>query len=127
MANDGRPPAGFGCLGMVLGTVVLVGVVVLVFFVGLLALGVVAALAVVGLVALAVDRLALALSPRRRERRAERNQVFLWRFGQMPTDSVIDTTAIDTTAVDTTAIDTTSDAQGDPDDEGPRGGTSGPG
>jgi type IV secretory pathway VirB3-like protein len=97
MANEERPPTGFGCLSMIIGVVVLTALVVLVFFVGFVALGIVAALLVIGLLALAVDRVMLALSPKRRERRAHQSGVFVWRFGQVPSGEVIDTTAIDTT------------------------------
>jgi len=107
VATDGGPRPGIGCLGSLLGLVVLVAVVVTVVFVGFIALGVVAALVVIGLVALAVDRLALAVSPRRRARRAEQGRVFVWRVGGFGPGQVIDTTAIDTTAIDTTAIDAT--------------------
>ena len=66
MPTQERVPAGIGCLGTVVGLVVLVGVVVLVLFVGFVALAVVAGLVVVGLIVWAVDRLLLALSPKRR-------------------------------------------------------------
>jgi hypothetical protein len=97
MANEERAPAGFGCLSMIIGVVVLAAIVVLVFFVGFIALGIFAALLVIGLFALAVDRVMLALSPKRRERRANQSRVFVWRFGQVQSGGVIDTTAIDTT------------------------------
>jgi high-affinity Fe2+/Pb2+ permease len=97
MANEERPPAGFGCLSMIIGVVVLAAIVVLAFFVGFIALGISAALLVIGLFALAVDRVMLALSPKRRERRANQSRVFVWRFGQVQSGGVIDTTAIDTT------------------------------
>jgi type IV secretory pathway VirB3-like protein len=97
MASQERPPVGLGCLSMVIGVVVLSAIVVLVFFVGFIALGIFAALLVIGLLVMAVDRVMLALSPRRRERRAKQNAVFLWRFGQVQSGEVIDTTAIETT------------------------------
>jgi hypothetical protein len=97
MANEERPPAGIGCLSMVIGVVVLAVIVVLVFFVGFIALGIFAALLVIGLLVMAVDRVLLALSPKRRERRANQSRAFLWRFGQVQSGEVIDTTAIDTT------------------------------
>ena len=71
----------------------LVGVVVLVLLVGFVALAVVAALVVVGLVVWAVDRVLLALSPTRRERREQQRGAFLAQFGRFPTGTVIDTTA----------------------------------
>ena len=77
------PRAGIGCLGSLVGLLVLVAVVVTVAFVGVIALGVVAALVVIGLVVLAADRLALALSPNRARRaeQAGRARVFVWRSG----------------------------------------------
>jgi type IV secretory pathway VirB3-like protein len=98
MASSERPRAGVGCLGSLLGLLVLVAVVVAVVFVGFIALGIFAALVVVGLVALAVDRVMLALSPRRRERRANQTRMFVWQSGQFRSGQVIDTRAIDTTA-----------------------------
>ena len=97
MANQERPPAGIGCLGMLVGVVVLAVVVVLVFFVGFIALGIAAALLVIGLVVMAVDRVMLALSPKRRERRAAQSRAFVWRFGPVQSTDVIDTTATETT------------------------------
>lgn len=97
MADDTRAPAGIGCLGTLLGLVALAAIVVLVFFVGFLALAVVAALVVVGLVALAVDRVLLALSPKRRARREAQRRMSAWRFGTSVPGGVIDTTATDTT------------------------------
>jgi len=99
MANEERPPAGPGCLSMIIGVVVLSAIVVLVFFVGFIALGVFAALLVIGLLVMAVDRVMLALSPKRRERRANRSGAFVWRFGQVQSGEVIDTTAIDKTEI----------------------------
>jgi high-affinity Fe2+/Pb2+ permease len=99
MANDQRPPAGPGCLGSILGVVVLAGVVALVFLVGFVVLAVVAGLVVVGLLVWAVDRVLLALSPKRRERRAAQERAFQWQFGLGQRPQVIDTTAVDTTAV----------------------------
>ncbi len=96
MANAERPQTGIGCLSLIVGVVVLVAVVVLVFFVGLIALGILAAILVIGFVALAVDRVLLALSPKRRERRANQSRAFVWSFGQMQPGQVIDATAIDT-------------------------------
>jgi len=133
MANEQRPPAGIGCLSTVLGAVVLIGVVVLVFFVGFLALAVVAALVLVGLVVWGVDRLLLAVSPKRRARRDEAQRAFLWQFGRVqggdagpfgpsgaagpfgPPGEVIDTTATDA------PTDPSADraVDGDPDQLGP--------
>jgi hypothetical protein len=112
MANTERPPTGIGCLSLIVGAVVLVAIVVLVFFVGLIALGILAAILVVGFVALAVDRVLLALSPKRRERRANQSRAFVWSFGQMQPGQVIDATAFDA-----------DENPGHPasDEEGPRG------
>ena len=97
VANGTRPPSGPGCLGTIVGVVVLAAVVVLVLVIGFVALGVVAALLVIGLLALGVDRILLALSPKRRERRAARSAGFVWQSGEVASGTVIDTTAIDTT------------------------------
>jgi len=107
MANGRRPPAGPGCLSAVVGVLALAAVAVLVFFVGLIALGVLAAIVVVGLLVLAVDRILLALSPSRRERRAAQSRMFVWQFGQAPPGTAFDPTAFDPTLIDTTVIDTT--------------------
>jgi type IV secretory pathway VirB3-like protein len=93
MASGGRPRSGFGCLSALVGLFVVAVMVGIVVFAGLIALGVFAALAVIGLLVLAVDRVALALSPKRRERRANRQGVFVWRSGPFPPGPVIDTTA----------------------------------
>jgi hypothetical protein len=79
-----------------------------VILVGFVSLGVIAALVVIGLVVLAVDRIVLALSPKRRARRAQADQrrVFVWRFGRFPSGQVIDSQVIDTSAIDTTATET---------------------
>ena len=108
MSSQERAPAGIGCLSTVVGLVVLAGVVVLVFFVGVIALAVVAALVVVGLIVWAVDRLLLALSPRRRARREAAQRAVTWRFGGTSTGAgpfggavpgeVIDTTATEASA-----------------------------
>jgi hypothetical protein len=108
MPNRERVPGGIGCLSTILGLVVLAGVVVLVFFVGFIVLAIVAAVVVVGLIAWAVDRLLLALSPKRRARRDAAQRAFIWRFGGMSTDGgpfggamsgeIIDTTATEETA-----------------------------
>lgn len=96
MANGEGQPAGIGCLGMVVGAVVLAAVVVLIFFIGFIVLGVVAALLVIGLLVMAIDRVLLALSPKRRERRANQQRTFVWWFGQVQSGDVIDATAIET-------------------------------
>ncbi len=116
MANSARPPTGSGCLGTIVGLVVLAAIVVLGFFVGFIVLGVIAALLVVGLVAWAVDRILLALSPKRRDRRAAWGRVTVWRPGQVPPDGAVDATAIDVTAIDTTATDGTTTGVSDPPD-----------
>ena len=97
MASDHRPPVGLGCLVTVLGAVALAAIAVLVLVVGLVALAVVAGLVVVGFLVWAVDRVLLALSPRRRERRASRNRALLGQFGPVRPGEVIDTTATDPT------------------------------
>ena len=93
MPNGERPRTGLGCLSTIVGLFVLAVVIGLVFFVGFIALGVFAVLLVIGLVILAVDRVMLALSPKRRERRANQNAAFIWRYGQIQSGNVIDTTA----------------------------------
>lgn len=95
MSDAERSPAGIGCLSLVVGAVVLAAVAVLIFFVGLVALGIVAAILVIGLVALAVDRVLLALSPKRRERRANQRRAFVWSFGQMQPGQVIDAVVVE--------------------------------
>ena len=97
MASDQRTPAGLGCLGTVVGLVVVAAFVVLFFFVGLVALVVVAGILVLGLVMWAVDRVLLALSPARRVRRAAQGGVFVWRSGSFGPGRVIDTTATEST------------------------------
>jgi len=72
-------------------------VVVLFFFVGLVSLVVVAGLVVLGLIVWAVDRVLLALSPARRERRASQTGIFVWQSGQFPPGQVIETTATEST------------------------------
>ena len=123
-----RVPAGIGCLSSVVGLLVLAGVVVLVFFVGFIVLAVVAALIVVGLLVWAVDRLLLALSPKRRARREAGQRAVIWRFRGMSTGAgpfggrdpgeVIDTTATDMSADPIDPIDPWS-ARDDPDQLGP--------
>ena len=84
MTDDGRSTGGIGCLGTVLGAVVVAGIVVLFLFVGVVALAVVAALVAVGLLVWAVDRALLALMPSRRERREAQSRAFLRQFGLVP-------------------------------------------
>jgi hypothetical protein len=93
MTPRGQPR--IGCLGSVLGLAAFVAIVVAAIFAGLIVLGIVAALVVIGLIALAVDRLLLAISPRRRERRANLQRSFIvWGVGRpTPPGQVIDTTA----------------------------------
>jgi len=101
---DERPaPTGIGCLSTVIGVVVLVAVAVLVFFVGFIALAVVAGLLLLGFVVWAVDRVLLALSPKRRERRAAQERAFRWQFGQTADGRPFDTTVIDATATEETS------------------------
>jgi len=100
MANEQRAPAGVGCLSTIVGVVVLAAIVALVFFVGVVVLVVVAGLLVLGFVVWAVDRVLLALSPKRRERRAAQERAFRWQFGQMQTGGIVDTTVIDATATE---------------------------
>ena len=93
-----RARGGPGCLGLIIGTVVLAAVIVVVFLVGFIALGVVIGLFIVGVLAVAVDRLLLALSPKRRQRRADRGAaIFAWQFGRPPPGQIIDTTAVEST------------------------------
>jgi hypothetical protein len=84
-----------GCLGSIIGLVVLVAIVVGAVFVGLIVLGVVAAVMVIALIVLAIDRLLLAISPSRRQRRADLQRSFMvWRTGQQVRPGpIIDTTA----------------------------------
>jgi hypothetical protein len=98
MATGGRPGRGVGCLGTLVAFVVVAAIVVLVFTIGFIALVAFAALLVIGLIAVGVDRLLLALSPKRRQRRASQPRVYVWRSGQFPSGPVIDPTVIDTTA-----------------------------
>ena len=102
MANEQRVPAGIGCLTTIVGVVVLVTIVVLVFFVGFIALVAVAGLLLLGFVVWAVDRVLLALSPKRRERREAQERAFRWQFGQMQTGRPFGTTVIDASATEET-------------------------
>jgi hypothetical protein len=108
-----------GCLGTIAAVVVLVAVVAVVVLVGFVSLGVIAALVVIGAVVLAVDRVALAFSPKRRARRAGQRRMFIWRTGQFPLEQVIDASATDTTVIDASATDTTVKAE-QPDSEEPK-------
>jgi hypothetical protein len=119
MTNGVRPRGGPGCLGLVVGTLVLAAVIALVLVVGVIVLGVVAGLVVAGLVVLGVDRLLLALSPKRRQRRAERGAAFTWQFGRLSSGTVIDATATEATVADTRAIGSTAETDGPPGDAGP--------
>jgi hypothetical protein len=96
MALRGRN--GVGCLGSIVGLVVVVAIVAGVVFAGLIALGVVAAVVIIGLVVIAIDRVLLAISPKRRERRANLQRSFMiWGPGAPgapgPPGPVIDSTA----------------------------------
>ena len=105
MANEERAPVGIGCVSTIIGLVVIAAVVVLALFVGFIALVVVAGLVVVGLIVWAVDRLLLALSPKRRERREAARRAIVWRVGGFTTGAgtsggrgsgdVIDATAVE--------------------------------
>ena len=96
MATGGRSRAGLGCLSTLVGLVVVVAIVIAVVFVGFIVLGVFAALMAIGLVALVVDRVLLAVSPKRRERRVSQGGVFVWRFGPDRFGEVVDATATET-------------------------------
>jgi hypothetical protein len=72
-----RANTGIGCLGSLLGLVAFIAVVAAVIFVGAIALAVVGAVLVVGVVVLAIDRLLLAISPKRRARRATLQRSFM--------------------------------------------------
>ena len=117
MPSQERVPGGIGCLSSIVGLVVLAGVVVLVFFVGFIVLAIVAAIVVVGLIAWAVDRLLLALSPKRRARRDAAQRAFMLRFRAMSTDGGPFGGAVSGEVIDTTATD----ASADPTDTGPTG------
>ena len=97
MANVQPPSGRFGCLTAIMGAVVLAAIVVLVVFVGVFVLAIAAALVVVGLIAIGVDRLMLAVSPKRRARRESQARAFLWRYGPANAGEVIETTAVDAT------------------------------
>jgi len=109
MPSYERAPGGVGCLSTIVGLVVLAGVVVLVFSVGFIVLAIVAAFVVVGLIAWAVDRMLLALSPKRRARRDAAQRAFLWRFGGMSTDGGPFSGAVSGEIIDTTATDGSAD------------------
>ena len=121
MADGTRPRGGPGILGVVVGTLVLAAVITLVFFVGIIALGVLATLFVIGLVVVAVDRLLLALSPRRRQRRAEQGAAFSWQFGRMSPGPLIDTTATEAPVIDARAMEARPEADPPPPGEGTAG------
>jgi hypothetical protein len=90
-----RGQRGIGCLASILGLLAVVAVVVAAVFAGVIVLGIFVAIAVIGLVALGVDRLLLAISPKRRERRAKLQRSFIvWGTGRPPQSGpIIDTTA----------------------------------
>ncbi len=89
-----RPGFAFGCLGSFLALVLVVVVVVALTVGALFLLVVVGALILLGLVVTLVDRVWIALSPRRRSRRdAGRAR------------GVIDVSAVDTTVIEATAIE----------------------
>jgi uncharacterized membrane protein len=69
ITTGGRPARPFGCLGSVIALAVLVVVVAAIALGAVILLVIVGALIAVGLVALAVDRILLAVSPSRRARR----------------------------------------------------------
>lgn len=115
MVGGERPRAGIGCVGTLVGLLVLVAIVVTVIFVGVVALGILAALLVIGLLVLVVDRIALAVSPKRRERRANQQGMFIWRSGQIHPGHVVDSRVIDTTAT----VDEPSSRETGPDETGP--------
>ena len=98
MAPGERPGTGFGWISTLVAFAVVVAIVALVLTIGVIALVVFAALLVIGLIAVGVDRLLLALSPKRRERRASQQRMYVWRSGQFRSGPVIDTTVIETTA-----------------------------
>jgi type IV secretory pathway VirB3-like protein len=120
MATGARSPGGVGCLGTLVAFVVVAAVVVLVVTIGFIALAVFAALLVIGLIVMGVDRLLLALSPKRRERRASQQRMYIWRAGQFGSGPVIDTSVIDTTA---TLEDPHSETEGPDESPSEEGGT----
>ena len=89
MTTRGR--SGIGLLGAIAIAVILVAAAA----VGLIVLAILAAFVVVGFVVLAIDRLLLAISPKRRERRANlQRSFFIWGAGQpVVGEPIIDTTA----------------------------------
>jgi type IV secretory pathway VirB3-like protein len=95
LTSQDHRPVGIGCLGSIAGVIVIAAVIVAAIFAGLVILGVVAAVVVIGLIVLAIDRVSLALSPKRRERRADLQRSLFWRSG-----AVIDTTATATATVE---------------------------
>jgi type IV secretory pathway VirB3-like protein len=88
LTSPDRRPAGIGCLGSIAAVIIIAAVIVAVIFAGLVILGVVAAVIVIGLLVVAVDRMVLALSPKRRQRRADLQRSLFGRSG-----TVIDATA----------------------------------
>jgi hypothetical protein len=69
VTNGGKSGTPFGCLGSVLALLLLILLVAAIAVGAVILLVVVGALLAVGLVALAVDRILLAVSPNRRARR----------------------------------------------------------
>ena len=107
---------GIGCVGSVVGVIVVVAVVVAAVFAGLIVLGIVAAVVVIGLVVVAIDRLLLAISPKRRERRANVQRSFMiWGSG-LPAQQgpIIDSTAHLVVPEDETGPDHPPDQPGGP-------------
>ena len=81
-------------IGLV-GVIAVAAIVIAAAAVGLVVLGILAALVVIGLVVVAVDRLLLSISPKRRQRRANlQRSLFMWGTGgPVEGGPVIDTTA----------------------------------
>jgi len=67
--SPGRPGARIGCLGSILSVLVVAAVIAAGLLAGIVILAIVAAVTVIGLLALGIDRLAMALNPRYRRRR----------------------------------------------------------
>jgi len=67
--SQGRPGTGLGCLGSILGIVVVVAFVAAVVLGAVVILVITAAVMAIGLLAFTVNRLVMALNPRYRARR----------------------------------------------------------
>jgi hypothetical protein len=79
---SGRQRAGPGCLGSLVAVVVVLAVVAALIIGGLVILAIAAGVALLGLVVLAFDRVASAVSPKYRERKATmRPPGPVWRSG----------------------------------------------